>query len=232
MHHRRQHLVLREESRERRNAGNREAADEECYVGDWHILAKSAHFGVVVGMDCVDNRTGTEEEQSLEHGVSKQVEHRRHIAEAFVNVGHSHAERRHHEGNLRNRGERKHTLDVDLRTSDDCGIERRDGTHNCDKHQSGMRHQINREHTSHQEHTSDNHRGGVDERRNGRRAFHSVGKPNVERHHCRLTHTTREYQHESPCQHRCAHKCSAASLCQNRFGRNRDCQEVECLSIE
>ena len=46
--HRCDHLVLREEAREREDTGDCETADEECPVGNRHILAETTHFCIVV----------------------------------------------------------------------------------------------------------------------------------------------------------------------------------------
>ena len=54
-------LILRAEAREERNTGNGQTADEERDVGHRHVLAQTTHQGHLVGVDGVDNTTGTEE---------------------------------------------------------------------------------------------------------------------------------------------------------------------------
>ena len=44
-------------------------------MGDWHILAQSAHCRHLVAVDGVDDTSCTEEQTSLEHGVGEEVEH-------------------------------------------------------------------------------------------------------------------------------------------------------------
>ena len=51
-------------------------------MGDRQILAKASHSLHLVAVNGVYNTTGTEEQTGLEHGVSKEVEHRSHIAYA------------------------------------------------------------------------------------------------------------------------------------------------------
>jgi hypothetical protein len=68
-------LVLGDERRERRHAGDRDRADQHRRPGDRHLLAQAAHHP----MSCwwwhgVDHRAGAEEEQGLEEGVREEVE--------------------------------------------------------------------------------------------------------------------------------------------------------------
>ena len=48
---------------------------------DGHVLAQTSHGRHLVAVNCVNDATGAEEEQCLEHGVGEQVEHRSHVAE-------------------------------------------------------------------------------------------------------------------------------------------------------
>ena len=199
-------FVLREETREGDDAGDGKTADQEGDVGDGHMLAQTVHGGVVVGADGMDESTCAKEEQSLEHGVCEEVEHRCHVAEAVVKLGTGNAERYHHEGNLRDSREGKHALDVDLHAGYHGGVERGESTHNGDDDQSAFLHEVEREETGHKVDTGHNHGGGVDEGRHGSRAFHGVGQPDMQRHHGRLTHTAHKDEHECPCEHRGTHK--------------------------
>ena len=70
-----QNLVLAEEACKWRNACNGKTANEECDAGDRHILVQAMHVRVLVAVNSVNNGTGAQEEQRLEHGVSEQVEH-------------------------------------------------------------------------------------------------------------------------------------------------------------
>ena len=79
-------LILTEESRERRDTCDSEAGDQEGDVCNRHLFAESAHMAHFVAVDGVDNCTGPQEEQRLEHSVSKEVEHAGHITEAVVSA--------------------------------------------------------------------------------------------------------------------------------------------------
>lgn len=81
------------------------------------------------------------EQQRLEHGVGEQMEHTRHVTDAVMELGTCDTERHHHEGNLRDGGECKHTLDVDLCTSHDGGVKCRNGTNNGDNLKRAYLHQ-------------------------------------------------------------------------------------------
>ena len=84
------------------------------------MLAQAAHLahilriGSVIGMSAVvhaalhslDDRTGCQEEQSLEEGVRYQVEH--------AGNGGAHTDRSHHEAELADGGVGEHLLDVVL----------------------------------------------------------------------------------------------------------------------
>jgi hypothetical protein len=77
-----ENLVLREEARERRDAGNREARDRERDLRDSHVLAQTAHRHDVAGclaaavLHAVHDRASAEEEARLEERVSCEVEDR------------------------------------------------------------------------------------------------------------------------------------------------------------
>src|ERR1700690_3552658 len=79
----REYLIFRPEaSRQKWKPGKRKPADEKSPERDWHLLAKSAHVKHVLRINVViasvqnamlhsmNNRTGTEEEQRLEEGMS------------------------------------------------------------------------------------------------------------------------------------------------------------------
>ena len=128
-------LVLGAEAREERDTGNGEARNQEGDVRNRHVLAQASHHGHLVGVDGVDDTTGSEEETSLEHGMSKEVEHTSHVAQLRVVVEHGlmsgqlYTEGHHHKGNLRDGGEGEHTLDVALGASHGSSIESGDDTH-------------------------------------------------------------------------------------------------------
>ncbi len=69
-------LVLGEEARERREAGEGERADEEAGVGERERLAQAAHaVDVLHAAHGADHRAGSHEEHRLEEGVRHEVEH-------------------------------------------------------------------------------------------------------------------------------------------------------------
>ena len=70
-----QDLIFGEEARERRDSRNGQARYHERDVRNGHVLAQTTHLRHLVGMHRMDHRTGTQEEQCLEHGVGKQVPH-------------------------------------------------------------------------------------------------------------------------------------------------------------
>ena len=107
------------------------------------------------------------------------------------------AEGYHHERNLRDGGEGKHTLDVCLGTCHSSSIESGEDTHpNDDAHSLGSILNPQREHACNLEHTGNHHSSGVNERADRSRTFHSIGQPDVQREHGRLTGTTDEHQHK------------------------------------
>ncbi len=204
--HGRQHLIFREKSGERRNTGYGETSDKECPMCNRHVFAQTAHRRIVVAVDSVDERTRSEEEERLEHGVGEEVEHRGHISETGIVdtlkrliVGT--AERHHHKRDLRDCGECEHPLYVDLRAGHYRSVECGDGADYGDESQRIGHYAVEREETGYKIHTGHHHSSGMDQRRNRCRTLHGVGKPDVERHHGRFTHTSDKYQNHRPCQH-------------------------------
>ena len=97
-----QNLILREEARERRNAGNGQASNQEGDVRNRHILAETAHSTHLVAVYRMDDATCTKEQQCLEHGVSEQVEHARHVTQTSMMrvIGSTNTQCHNHETNL------------------------------------------------------------------------------------------------------------------------------------
>ena len=75
----RDNLILRTETREERNTSNSQTADQEGDMCNRHILAQATHQGHLIGVNGVDDTTGTQEQTSLEHGVGEEMEHTGHI---------------------------------------------------------------------------------------------------------------------------------------------------------
>ena len=160
-------------------------------MSDGHILAQTTHCRHLVRVNSVDDATSSEEQTSLKHGVCEQVEHRSHVAKLCMIVENSsvmtreaNAERHHHEGNLRDCREGKHTLDVALGASYGCSVEGGESTDNYDNLKSlGSVLNPYGEETCNLKHTGNHHGGSVDKGRNRSRALHCVRQPDVQREH-------------------------------------------------
>ena len=116
---------------------------------------------------------GGEEEQRLEEGVRHQVEHR---AAVGAEPG---AEE--HVADLRHRRVRDHALDVGLDERDEAGDEQRDRAEPGGEVGDRRRQLEDRVRADDQVDAGRDHRRGVDQRRDRRRALHRVGEPRVER---------------------------------------------------
>ena len=79
-----EYLVLAEETGKGWNTGDCQATNEECDASDGHKLVQAMHLAVLVAVNSVDDSTSAKEEQRLEHSVSEQVEHRRHVAKTCL----------------------------------------------------------------------------------------------------------------------------------------------------
>ena len=72
---RQQDVVLRPESGERRDAGDGQPPDDERHGRDGHELAEPSHAPhVLLAVQAVDHRAGTEEQERLEERVGDHVE--------------------------------------------------------------------------------------------------------------------------------------------------------------
>ena len=71
-------------------------------MGNRHVFAQTAHGFHLVAVYGMDDASGSQEEQGLEHGVCEQVEHTGHVTQsAFVRVGcRADTQCHHHETNL------------------------------------------------------------------------------------------------------------------------------------
>ena len=193
----RQYLVLGEESGERGNAGNGKAGYQEGDVRNRHVFAQAAHGGHLVAVHRMDDASCTEEQQRLEHGVRKQVEHACHITQsAFVRVcGCTYAERYHHKAYLRDGGEGEYTLDVTLHTSHAGGIECGECAYIGHEVQHvGRIVDEQREHACHQVYACHHHRSGMNQCAHRSRTFHGIGQPDVQREHGALAGSADEHQ--------------------------------------
>ena len=111
-------------------------------------------------------------------------------------------------------GECQYTLDVTLHTCHTGGIECREGSYVChDVQHAGSIFYEQREHACHQIDPCNHHRGGMNQCTDGRRTFHGIGQPDVQREHGTLSGTTDEHQSQGKRNH-----CRTA-LCQRHLIR-------------
>ena len=193
---RRQDHFLRHEAGEQRGTRDRQRRDEEGPVGDRHLLAKTAHVPHQLAVHRVDDGARTEEQARLEERVREQVEH--------AAGGRTDADRHRHVAELRAGRVREALLQVLLNERDGAREDRREA---ADERHHFERRRIEpltadvslpdeqREHADDHVDARRDHRGGVDERRHGRRAFHGVRQPNVERELRRLGDASHEEEH-------------------------------------
>src|SRR5215472_252667 len=77
----RDNVVLAIETREEREAGDRQSSDEPGERGDRHKLCQATHKAHVLHLSmhgmvqCMQHTTRAEEEESFEEGVREEVEH-------------------------------------------------------------------------------------------------------------------------------------------------------------
>ena len=174
-----ENFVLRPESGEGWNAGNRQPTNNERDGGDRHELAQHAHLAhVLLFVHPVDHRPRPKEHQRLKEGVGNHMEDGRHVSTG--------SNRQEHVAELADRGVCEHFLDVVLCNSNGCGKECGRCANNGNNG-ARLRNRVEHgRHAHHQEHTGGNHGGGVDECRNRRGPLHCVGQPHIERELRRL----------------------------------------------
>jgi hypothetical protein len=169
------------------DAGQRQRADDHHPVGDGDQLAQTAHLAhVLLVGNGMDDRAGAKEQQRLEEGVGEQVEDRRRIE--------AHAERDEHVAELRAGRIGNDALDVVLHQADGGGEEGGERADEGDDEKRCVRQFEDRRQPRQHEHAGRDHGGGVDQRRDRRRALHGVGQPGVQRHLRRLAHRAHEQQ--------------------------------------
>ena len=148
----------------------------------------------------MDNTSGTQEQQGLEHGVGEQVEHSCHVSQSsFMRICRgADTEGDHHKTDLGNGRESQHTLDVALGTGYGCCIEGCECSYISNQMQ-GVRSKTDeqREHACYQVNTGYHHCGSVDQGADRSRTFHSVRQPDVQREHGALSGTAHEHQSQS-----------------------------------
>ena len=183
---------------------------------------------VVMGvMHFVDHGTAGHEEHALGHGVVEQMEQgcaERHddngvvgvivrvlgsVGQVFVPVQgvgevECSAQTGENVGELGHGGIRQDLLEVVLDKRNGCGHDSGCSTDGGDDERQVSEVVVEvirakeREHPGHEVEACVDHGGGVDEGRNGRRSFHCIGQPNVQRELSGLTDRTDEHQTERP----------------------------------
>ena len=179
--------VLREEARRTREADQGQRPDQRRPVGNRHVLADATHLAdvlLVVHRD--DDRAGREEQQRLEERVRHQVEDRGAVGRGAQCHGHV--------TELRQRRVGNDTLDVVLHDAQQSHEERSYGADNDHEAERRRRQFEQRRHARHHEDAGGDHRGRVDQGRNGCRAFHRIRQPDMQRRLGRFTHRTDEQQ--------------------------------------
>ena len=169
--------VFAPEAGQRKHTGQRQAADQKRGVRPGHEAAEAAE---VAHVDDAPHRVhhapGAEEEQGLEEGVREQVKHAAGDAEHRAG-----SEGQEHVAELADRGVGQHALEIELREGDQPGEQRGEPADDGDDELSGGRRGEQRRAAGHHVHAGGDHRGGVNERADGRRAFHRIGQPDVQR---------------------------------------------------
>ena len=168
-----ENLVLGEEAGERRDAGDGDDAGGHGPEGDGDALAEAAHLAhVLLAGEGVDDGAGGEEEQRLEEGVGHQVE------DAGLVGADSAGEE--HVAELRDGGVGEDALDVVLDEADAGGEDGRGCADDGDDAEGvGAAVEEGVAAGDHVDAGGD-HRRRVNERGDGRGAFHGVGEPDVE----------------------------------------------------
>ena len=169
-----QDLVLGEEARERRHAGERQAADAHAAERERHRLLEAAHpVEVLLARHRGDHRAGGHEEQRLEEGVRHEVKQARGVGARAD--GHDHV------ADLGHRRVGDDALQVGDGDRDRARDEQRQAADDRADVGRGRRQLEERVHAGDEVDAGGDHRGRVDERGDRRRALHGVGQPGVQR---------------------------------------------------
>ena len=179
--------VLGEKAREKRHAGQRQAADPHQQISERDGFPDAAHLAhvLLVGHG-VNHRAGAEEEKRLEEGVRGQMEHAGRIGR--------YAAGKEHVAELATGRIRDHPLDIVLRDGDGGGEYRRGSADEGDDGKGDRRIFEQRRAARHQENSGRYHGRCMDESGNRRRAFHRVRQPSVEKELRRFPHSADEEQ--------------------------------------
>ena len=167
-------LILRDEAGHEREAGERQRARDEDRGQSGQLLPQPPHLAdVLLAVERVDDRAGSEEEQRLEERVRHDVEEaRRELLRRDAGE---------HEAELRDGRVRQDLLDVVLRHRDEAAQQRgRGADQDHEAHHRG-RVDVDEVHAGHHVDARRHHRGRMDEGRHRRGAGHRVREPDVKR---------------------------------------------------
>ena len=166
-----------------------------------------------------------QEQQSLEEGVGEQMEK--------GGVVRAHAKGCHHVAQLADRGIGHYALDVVCRQAHGRGEYGGKRPNQRDDHHGRLRFREDREESSHQEHAGRNHRGGMDQRADGRRALHGVGEPGVQGELAALADRAGKQAQAQPQERSSGHDARAAGSDRSRrLPDVRDVQGVQSMGGE
>ena len=161
------------------NTAQRQHADGVGGEGERHVGLEAAHAAdVLLFVDAVNDRARAHEQERLEEGVGDEVEHADGDA--------AEAEASHHVAELGDGGVGEDALDVVLRDGDEGGKDRGgcadpgddgEGGGGSAGERAGLHERID---AGDEVNAGCDHGGGMNERGDGRGAFHGVGEPDVE----------------------------------------------------
>ena len=177
--------VLGVEAGGEREPGQREGADGHHGGRERDMAAQAAHVAdVLLVVHRVDDGAGAEEQERLEEGVREEVEDAGRVG--------ADAEADEHIAELRAGRIGDNALDVVLHETDGGGEQRGRGADDDDGRLRGRGRLEERRQPRHHEHARGHHGGGMDERRDGGRAFHGIRQPGVQEELRRLAHGAHE----------------------------------------
>ena len=164
--------VLAIEAGEERRTDQCQSTDQRSPIGDRHAMAQTAHLAhVLLMVHGDDDRTGSQEQQGLEEGMSHQVKDCRAIGRRAQCDGHI--------TELRQSGISHDTLDVVADDAQKTHEQRRGRTDDQNGRQRRLGQLEQRRHARHHKDAGCDHGGSMDESRDGRRAFHGIGQPHM-----------------------------------------------------
>ena len=174
-----QNLVFAKETGKQRRARDRQRGQQHGPVGPGDLFPQATHAAhVLLAAHGVNHAAGREEEQGLEKRVRHQVEDAG--GESAYAAGQEHVP------NLADGGIGQDTFDIGLHQANRGGVERRQAADNGHCRHGDRRVRVQDVRAGDHIHARGHHCRGVDQRADGRRPFHCVRQPDVERELCRF----------------------------------------------